>query len=130
MLMLKKHNPPTVVAPFSNYAQGVEAAVGLRWLHVSGQVGVRPDGSCPADFAGQCEVAWDNLLGVLAAAGMGPADIVKITTFMTDPKDLPASRPIREKKLAGVPVASTLIFVAGLARADWKIEIECTAAKA
>lgn len=128
--MLKKHNPASIVAPFSNYAQGVEAAPGLRWLHVSGQVGVRKDGSCPADFAGQCEIAWDNLLAVLQAAGMGPKDIVKVTTFMTDAKDLPASRPIRDKKLDGVAVASTLIFVVGLARPDWKIEIECTAAKA
>ena len=128
--MHKKHNPASIAAPFSNYAHGVEAAANLRWLHVSGQVGVKPDGSCPADFAGQCEAAWDNLLQVLKAAGMGPADIVKVTTFMTDRNDLAASRPIRERKIEGVPVAATLIFVAGLARPDWKIEIECTAAKA
>ena len=128
--MHKKHNPDTIVAPFSNYAQGVETAPGLRWLHVSGQVGVRKDGSCPAEFAQQFEIAMDGVLEVLKAAGMGPEDIVKITTFMTDPKDLPASRPIRERKLGGVPVASTLIYVVGLARPDWKVEIECTAAKA
>jgi len=128
--MLKKLNPPDVVKPFSNYAQGVEAAPNMRWLHVSGQVGVRADGAAPADFAGQMEAALDNLLGVLRASGMGPRDIVKMTTFMTDRNDLAASRAIREKKLEGVPVASTLIFVAGLARPEWKIEIECTAAKA
>ena len=128
--MHKKLNPASIVAPFSNYAQGVESAPGLRWLHVSGQVGVKQDGSCPADFAGQCEIAFDNVLEVLKAAGMGPQDIVKMCTFITNIADLPASRPIREKKLAGVPVASTLLVVAGLARADWQIEIECVAAKA
>ena len=128
--MLKKLNPSDVVKPFSNYAQGVEAAPNLRWLHVSGQIGVKKDGSCPADFAGQCEIAFDNVLEVLKAAGMGPQDIVKMCTFITDIKDLPASRPIREKKLEGVPVASTLLVVAGLARPEWKIEIECVAAKA
>jgi 2-iminobutanoate/2-iminopropanoate deaminase len=128
--MHKKLNPPDVVAPFSNYAQGVEAEPGLRWLHVSGQVGQTRDGTCPSDFAGQFEIAMDNLLGVLRAAGMGPQDIVKITTFITDIKDLPVSRPIRDRKLEGVPVASTLLVVAGLARPEWKVEIECTAAKA
>jgi len=128
--MHKTHNPSSIAAPFSNYAHGVEAAPNLRWLHASGQVGVKPDGSCPADFAAQCEIAWDNLLQVLKAAGMGPADMVKVTTFMTDRNDLAASRPIRDRKLEGATVASTLIFVAGLARPEWKIEIECTAAKA
>jgi enamine deaminase RidA (YjgF/YER057c/UK114 family) len=128
--MHKKLNPPDVVKPFSNYAQGVESAPNLRWLHVSGQVGVKLDGTCPADFPGQFEIAMDNLLGVLKAAGMGPHDIVKMTTFITNIADLPSSRPIRDRKLEGVPVASTLLVVAGLARADWKVEIECTAAKA
>jgi len=128
--MHKKHNPSAIAPPFSNYAHAVESAPNLRWLHVSGQVGVKPDGSCPSDFAGQCEAAWDNLLQALKAAGMGPQDIVKVTTFMTDRNDLAASRPIRERKIEGVPVAATLIFVAGLARPEWKIEIECIAAKA
>jgi len=128
--MHKKHNPGSIPAPFSNYAHGVEAASGLRWLHVSGQVGVKQDGSCPSEFAAQFETAMDSLLEVLKAAGMGPEDIVKMTTFMTDRNDLAASRPIRDRKLNRVPVASTLIFVAGLARPEWKVEIECTAAKA
>src|SRR5438876_559996 len=43
--MLKPINPPTIAPPFSRYSQAVEVPAGLRWLHISGQVGVRPDGT-------------------------------------------------------------------------------------
>ena len=43
--MLRFFNPAAVAAPASNYSHGVEHAAGARRLLVSGQVGVRPDGS-------------------------------------------------------------------------------------
>ena len=55
-------------------------------LFVSGQVGSRPDGSPEPDFAKQVQLAFDNLLAVLDAAGCGLSDIVDVTTFNTDPE--------------------------------------------
>lgn len=128
--MLKPINPPGIAAPFSRYSQGVEAPAGLRWLYISGQVGVRPDGTLEDGFTAQAERAWDNLLAVLAAAGMGPADIVKANVYLTRGGDLAESRRIRDAKLAGAAPASTLAVVAGLANPAWLFEVEAVAARA
>ena len=128
--MLKPINPPTVAPPFSRYSQAIEAPAGLRWLHISGQVGVRPDGTVEQGFAAQAERAWDNLLTILAAAGMGPADLVKVNVYLTRAGDVVDSRRIRDAKLAGAAPASTLAVVAALASPQWMFEVEAVAAKA
>jgi 2-iminobutanoate/2-iminopropanoate deaminase len=128
--MLKPINPPTIAPPFSRYSQAVEVPAGLRWLHVSGQVGVRPDGTLEQGFTAQAERAWDNLLAILAAAGMGPADVVKANVYLTRGSDLAESRRIRDAKLAGAAPASTLAVVAALANPAWLFEVEAVAAKA
>jgi 2-iminobutanoate/2-iminopropanoate deaminase len=128
--MLKPINPPTVAPPFSRYSQAIEAPGGLRWLHISGQVGVRPDGTVEQGFPAQAERAWNNLLAILAAAGMGPADLVKVNVYLTRAGDVVDSRRIRDTKLAGAAPASTLAVVAALASPQWLFEIEAVAAKA
>jgi 2-iminobutanoate/2-iminopropanoate deaminase len=126
--MLKRHNPTTVAPPFSRYSHGVAAPANARWLHVSGQVGVTPEGKVAAGAEAQIEQAWRNVLSVLAAAGMGPHDLVKVTTFLIDRADLPMARAVRDRMLEGAAPASTLIFVAGLASPDWLVEVEAIAA--
>src|SRR5262245_35788464 len=126
--MLKHHNPKTVAPPFSRYSHGIEAPDKVRWLHVSGQVGVTPDGKIVEGAEAQIEQAWRNVLSVLAAAGMGAHNLVKVTTFLIDRADLAPARAIRERMLQGAEPASTLIFVAGLASPDWLVEIEAIAA--
>ena len=128
--MLKPINPPTIAPPFSRYSQAIEVPAGARWLHISGQVGVRPDGTLEQGFAAQCERAWNNVLAILAAAGMGPVDVVKANVYLTRGSDLLESRRIRDAKLASVPPASTLAVVAALANPAWLFEIEAIAAKA
>src|SRR5258708_39524913 len=81
--MLKVHNPKSVAAPIGTYSHGIEAPPNARWLHVAGQIGGRPDGSVPATIEEQTEVGWHNILSVLADAGMGIGDVVKITSFLT-----------------------------------------------
>lgn len=126
--MPKHHNPPTVAAPFSSYSHGVEAAASARWLHISGQVGVRPDGSLAQGAEAQIEQAWRNILAILEAAGMTKRDLVKTTIYLSVHVDVGLARQVRERMLEGVVPASTLIFVAGLARPDWLVEIEAIAA--
>jgi enamine deaminase RidA (YjgF/YER057c/UK114 family) len=128
--MLKPINPPTIAPPFSRYSQAIEVPAGARWLHISGQVGVRPDGTLEQGFTAQAERAWDNLLAILAAAGMGPADVVKANVYLTRGSDLAESRRIRDAKLAGAAPASTLAVVAALANPAWLFEVEAVAAKA
>ncbi len=128
--MHKAHNPPTVVKPQSAYHQAVEVAPNARWLYVSGQLGITSDGKLREGTAAQAEQAWANILNLLAAAGMGPEDLVKVTTFIIDPKDVGAVRAAREKALGGVRPASTLLVIQALASPEYRIEIEATAARA
>ena len=123
-------NPPGVPAPAGAYSQGIEVKPNARWLYISGQIGVSPDGKVAKGAAAQAEAAWSNIANMLNAAGMGMNDLVKITTFVCNAADIPAVRAARDKFIAGAQPASTLIVVAGLASKDWLIEIEAVAAKA
>lgn len=122
--------PKGVAPPFSRYSHGVEIPAGHRQVHVSGQVGVKPDGTMAAGAEAQLEQAWANVMAVLAEAGMGPADIVKTTVLLVPGIELGLSRRVRDKHLAGALPASTLLYVAALARADFLCEVEAIAAKA
>jgi len=55
-------------------------------LFVSGMVGAREDGSPEPDLQAQTQLAFDNLEGVLTAAGCSFDDVVDLTFFMIDPE--------------------------------------------
>jgi 2-iminobutanoate/2-iminopropanoate deaminase len=121
------HNPATSAAPLGAYSNGISAPVGGRWLFVAGQVGVNRDGSVPGGFAEQAEAAWRNLLAVLADAGMGVDDLVKVTHYVLNRDDLPAYNAVRSRHLGEARPASTLVVVASLARPEWRVEVEAVA---
>ena len=127
---MKSHNPAGVAAPAAPYVHGMEVAPGARWLFISGQIGVHPDGRPGADAREQVELVWRNIALILRSAGMDVADIVKLTTFSTSAAHLPALREVRERVLAGHLPASTLLIVAGLAKPELLVEVEAYAAKA
>lgn len=125
---LTRFDPPAVAPPVGRYSHGVIVPPNARWLTVSGQVGVAPDGSLAADFAEQARQAWRNVLAVVEGAGMRPEDLVKVTTFLTRPGDLAAYRAVRAETAAHVRPASTTVFVTSLVDPRWLIEIEAVAA--
>lgn len=120
-------NPSSVAAPSSSYSHGVLMGAQSKRLIVSGQVGVRPDGSIAEGIQAQTEQAIDNLFNVIAAAQMKVTDIVKITTFLTSADDLAGMREVRSAKFGAHAPASTLLIVAGLANPKFLIEIEAEA---
>lgn len=129
--MLKTNNPKTIAPPAALYSHSVEVPANARWLFTAGQVGIRPDGTLPDDFAGQHEQIWKNTLAILADAGMGPENIVRLNVYSTDPDGLKHVRAQREKYLApGHVPASTWVVVSRLANPQWVVEMETVAAKA
>ena len=126
--MNKIHNPPTVFAAPA-YSHGIEAPPNARLLYVAGQVGVGLDGKVRDGTAAQADQVWANILNVLAAAGMGPENLHKITTFIVNEADVPVVRAAREKALGACKPASTLLIVKALANPEFKVEIEAVAAK-
>lgn len=127
--MLTTRNPTTIAPPFSDYSHGVEAPAGARWLYVSGQLGVAPDGTMPADFTGQADQAFRNVMAVLEDAEMGPHDLVRINAYLTDTADITQYRVVRDRHLDGHPAASTMIVISALAAPQFRIEVEAVAAK-
>jgi enamine deaminase RidA (YjgF/YER057c/UK114 family) len=123
-MAIERLNPPAVHAP-AGYTHAVKAG---DTVYVSGQVALAPDGSLvgPDDAAAQAEQVYRNLEAVLAAVGASFRDVVvvKVTTFLTRPEDIPALRDARERHLSEAPPASSMVVVSRLARPDLLVEIE------
>lgn len=126
--MLKKHNPASIAAPIARYTHGVEAPAAARWLYISGQVGLLPDGTTADTPQGQMEAAFINLRAILEEASMTPDDIVRFNTFVTSRDYMAPARDARAKVLGEIDAAATAVVVAGLARPEWIIEVEAVAA--
>jgi 2-iminobutanoate/2-iminopropanoate deaminase len=123
-------NPADLPTPAGPYTQATLVEGPGQWLHVSGQVGIDAQGIAPAAFEAQAELAWGNVERALRAAGMGMEHVVKTTTYLVDRADSAAMRPIRLRYLGAHRPASTLVLVAGLLDAAWKIEVEAVAFRA
>jgi enamine deaminase RidA (YjgF/YER057c/UK114 family) len=131
---MKIHNPSDiwpVPAQFQQiYSHAIETEVrNVRQLHVSGQVGVRLDGTIPTDFASQCEQAMDNVDAVLRAAQMSMENVVRVIYYVVRRDDLSLLNEKRLKRWAGIRPAVTTLLVAGLVRPELVIEIDVLAQK-
>src|SRR5438105_12288093 len=127
--MLNKHKPPSITAPLGAYTHGIEVPPGARVIHVSGQVGMRPDGRVAEGIEAQLACAWQNILAILAASNMAAGDIVKVTTFLTRAEDFKVHPRIRAQYLGDARPAATAVCVSALAAPEFLCEIEAVAAK-
>lgn len=121
--------PSDIAAPAAAYAHAVLTESPTRWLHTSGVVPIAPDGSTPADVGAQARVVWANIAAMLRDAGMAPADIVSVTTYVVAGQDLAPVMAARDDALSGHRAASTLVTVPALARPEWQMEIAIIAAR-
>ncbi|MFK7800405.1 MAG: RidA family protein [Anaerolineae bacterium] len=123
-----RHDPYPVDGPFGGiYAYGVETKAHARILHISGQVGEPPKGELSLEFADQCRQAIWNVEAVLKEAGMTLSDIVKMSFFLTRPEDMRTLLEVRKELVDGVRPAITTLFVAGLMKPEWLVEVEVVA---
>ncbi len=127
--MLIAHNPPTIAAPVASYHHGVEVGAGARWLFISGQVGIRPNGEVGRGAAEQAEILWSNLQAIIASAGMALTDLVKIASYVVAAQHIDPLRLVRERVLGSHKPASTLLIVPALGRPEWLVEVEAYCAK-
>jgi 2-iminobutanoate/2-iminopropanoate deaminase len=122
-------NPAEVAPPGGRYSHAIEVPGNARLLYISGQVGTAPDGSVPPDLPTQTENCWRNIRAILADAGMGIGDIVKVTIFLTRAEDIGPYREARDRIIGEARPASTLVVVSRLVRPEWLVEVEAVAAK-
>jgi enamine deaminase RidA (YjgF/YER057c/UK114 family) len=126
--MFKFLTPKSIRPPFARYSQGVEVPAGKRLVVCSGQLGIGPDDSIPDDAGAQAELCFSNIVAVLAEAGLGLKDIVRINAYVTDRAYMKPYMAVRDRLVADPPPASTLMIVSGFSRPEFKVEIEVIAA--
>lgn len=129
--MKTTRNPETIHAPIGRYVHQVELDSPSKLLFISGQVGMRFDGSVPEDAVDQLEVALENVVRNLEAAGLETTDLVKATTYVVigAPMDLTRRRAVLERIFGDHIATSTLVYVAGLAAPEYKVEVDAWAAR-
>lgn len=123
------HNPQQLPKPMGNYVHGMEVQPNARYLFVSGQIpGAEEGDDIPSTFEAQCERVWNNIVHILASAGMTVSDVVKVTTYLTHPDQADANGEIRRRFLGSHAPAVTVI-IAQLLQSKWMLEVEVIAAK-
>ena len=124
-------SPPSISPPFAAYAHGVEVPAGARIVVTSGQLALTRDGTVPDGALAQARLCLANCAAILAEAGMGPADVIRINAFVTDRAHMAGYMAARDAWLAGITrlPASTLVIVSGFTRPEFLVEVEVTAAR-
>ena len=74
--------------PFSNAVRAGDT------VYLSGQIGLKPDGTLPPDFEGQARQAMDNIAAILASVKLDWDDVTKCTVMLDDMADWPKFNPI------------------------------------
>jgi 2-iminobutanoate/2-iminopropanoate deaminase len=122
-------NPRDVHTPVGPYSHTAVVQGGSELVFISGQVGMRADGSIPAAFGEQVELTFENLKACLAAHGLGVDAVVKLGVFVVPGQDFQVLRAARERHFGAHRPTSTSVFVPQLASSKFLVEIEAIAAK-
>ena len=103
---------------------------GGRLLYIAGQVAWDASGNIvgKGDVRAQARQVFENLRGVLQAAGGDLSSLMKITTYITRIENFPAVAEARSAVFQGELPASTLIVVKALFHPDFLVEVEGVAA--
>ena len=120
-------NPTTVHSPLATYSHQAEVSGDAKWLVMSAQIGMDKSGRIPEDIYGQIEMAFDNILRNLEAAGMQKENLVKLVFYFVGSHDIERRRDIVKKRLGDHQPCMTVIYVTGLASPALKIEIDAWA---
>lgn len=127
---------PEAVNPWTwqdqfGFSQALTVPPPSRWVFCAGQTSVDADGGVlhPGDIGAQLTQSLDNLETVLAQAGTGLANVVRLNYYTTEVDALLAAWHILAERLgaAGCRPTSTLLGVTRLAFPDLLLEIEATA---
>ena len=115
-------NPPT-------YTQGIKVSQAQTILFLSGQVAYTAEGGVAyvGDFKAQARGAYQAIKAMVESQGGTMANVVKITTYLTDMSRRAELAPVREEFFGTKAPASTMVQVSALAYPDWMIEIEAIA---
>ena len=127
--MKEFRNPADVHEPVGSYSHQIEVRGNERLLVISGQVGMRQDGTIPDDPFEQIDLAFENIFRNLHAANMDVKNIIKLTYYLVGEIDTAKRREVVLSKLQGHQPCSTLLYVAALASPAFRVEIDAWASR-
>jgi 2-iminobutanoate/2-iminopropanoate deaminase len=123
--------PESIAAPGAPRPQGhYSMAVRHEGLvYVSGQLGVRPDGSHTTglSFDEQARQALENLLAVLDSVGLGPRNILKVTAYIAGVGHWPAFNAVYAEIMGDWRPARSVVPVPEL-HFGYLVEVDAVAA--
>lgn len=119
---------PEGVAPSSGYTHLVTGPGQLA--AVAGQMAFAADGTLVGkdDPEAQARQVFTNMGHVLAAAGAGFQDLIKLTYYVTDTAHIPVILAVRDEFVdTRKPPASTVVQIAALYRPELLLEVDAFA---
>lgn len=96
-------------------------------LHMSGEIGVRPDGSFPLGLAAQTRQAMENIGATLADFGLGMDAIFKVTVMLVDMDEWALFNAAYLEYFDGTRLPARSAFGASKLVANCLVELECLA---
>ena len=115
-------------SPFEKTGGYSRAVIDGDFAFVAGTTGYDyANMTMPADVTSQSRNCFKTIEAALKEGGFSMADIVRATYYITDHADADAHLAVCGEILGDIRPAATLLVVAGLYKAEMKIEIEVTA---
>lgn len=130
----RRWNPSRVAAPIGKYSHLTRVPAGSELLFIAGQVGNDPSGAIrEGDSYAQTLAAFGNIRELLGSEGLGPANLVRLLSFVSGADALPGYYAARDETYAEwFPHADypghSLAVVAALANPTVLVELEGWAA--
>jgi 2-iminobutanoate/2-iminopropanoate deaminase len=118
-------DPVALSPPGGHYTHSVRSG---DMVFVSGQLGVRPDGTHTAHlpFEDQVRQALANLLAALRVSGAGPGDMLKVTAYIVEVANWPRFNAVYAEVMGDARPARTVVPVPQL-HYGYLIEIDAIA---
>ena len=128
MVNIEKFCPTGVYDP-PGYSQGIKVTNAQTLLFLAGQVAYDTNGGVAhrGDFKGQARAVFSAIKALVEAAGGTLTNVVKINTYVTDVRNRPEFRVVRDEFFGAKGPASTMVEVSALAHPDYLIEVEAIA---
>lgn len=125
--MIEKRNPETVHQPLGAYVHQIEQSGNLRWLTLSGQVGMSKEKELAGSAEEQFQEALANIRRNLEAGNMSVQNLTKLVIYLVEPIAPERRAQLLSSFLEGTEVCMTLLYVKALAAPNILVEIDAWA---
>lgn len=121
-------SPAGIHAPKGQYNHLATVAAGSEVVYFAGQIGADRDGALEKGFEAQVRRTFENLIALLTAKGLSPANLVRVNYYLTDPGQAVELRRIRRDYLPDPAPAATALVVR-LLEPSWLFEMDAVAVR-